>query len=203
MIFEAFEASPSLEAVLGAKNALLWDFPGRAAQILASDFHDDSFRTSLALFLEKASIETLNALNARAVKKQTAVIETRDTADCALISQLLMSLLIAIGEPVSTPRFRKRVRDDVNFDNAKKPWRRAPMWLILRIAIRQMLCLELGHEQGRATYKMFICVVLAQFLEQASKELTAEMVVSIRSFSSHPLPIRLANSVASNLSDDP
>lgn len=180
VIFEAFEASPSLEAVLGAKNALLWDFPGRAAQIPASEFQTDSFRTNLALFLEKASIETLNALNARAVKKQTAVIETRDTADCALISQLLISLLIAIGSPVSTPRFRKRVRDEVNFDNAKKPWRRAPMWLILRIAVRQMLCLELGNEAGRATYKMFICVVLAQFLEQTSKELAAEMVMTLR-----------------------
>lgn len=200
MIFEAFEASPSLEAVLGAKNALLWDFPGRAAQIPACEFQNDSFRASLALFLEKASIETLNALNARAVKKQTAVIETRDTADCALISQLLMSLLIAIGGPVSTPRFRKRVRDDVNFDNAKKPWRRAPMWLILRVAVRQMLCLELGNETGRATYKMFICVVLAQFLEQASKELAAEMVVSKRPFLSHPLPTRLANSIFFTLS---
>ncbi|KAK3947939.1 hypothetical protein QBC32DRAFT_382607 [Pseudoneurospora amorphoporcata] len=180
VIFEAFEASPSLEAVLGAKNALLCDFPGRAAQIPASEFQNDSFRTSLALFLEKASIETLNGLNARAVKKQTAVIETRDTADCALVSQMLMSLLIAIGGPVSTLRFRKRVRDDVNFDNAKKPWRRAPMWLILRVTVRQMLCLELGNEAGRATYKMFICVVLAQFLEQTSKELAVEMVMTLR-----------------------
>lgn len=180
VIFEAFEASPSLEAVLGAKNALLCDFPGRSAQIPASEFQSDSFRTSLAIFLQKASIETLSALNARAVKKQTAVHEPRDTADCALISQMLISLLIAIGGPINTPRFRKRVRDDVNFDNAKRPWRRAPMWLILRVAVRHMLCLELGNEAGRATYKMFICVVLAQFLEQTSKELAAEMVVSRR-----------------------
>ncbi|CZS92499.1 uncharacterized protein RAG0_03102 [Rhynchosporium agropyri] len=180
MIFEVFEASPSSESVLAAGNALQWDFPGRAVQISADEFHKNSFQESLAIFLEQASIESLKRFEARATKADTLLIEARDTTDPALISQMLMPLLEAIGSVVETPRFRKRVRDDVNIDKAEFPWRRLPLWLILRVTLQHQLCLALGNEEGRAYYKFFICVVLAKLLKDCIGLLSQELITLLK-----------------------
>ncbi|KAK6605240.1 hypothetical protein H4I95_05046 [Botrytis cinerea] len=144
VIFEVFEASPSSKHVLATENALQWDFPGRAVGIPFDEFLKESFQDSLASFLEQASTESLSRFVARSNKAEVHVVEARGTTDPALIVQMLMPLLEAIGSSVEVPRLRKRVRDDVNFHNAESPWRRLPFWLILRVAIQRQLCLDLG-----------------------------------------------------------
>ncbi|KAH8590942.1 hypothetical protein B0O99DRAFT_690999 [Bisporella sp. PMI_857] len=180
VIFEVFEASASSEDVLAAENALQWDFPGRAVEVNFDEFCKESFRESLATFLEQASIESLMRFGARSIKAKVSVLEVRDTTDPALITQMLMPLLEAVGSSVEVPRLRKRVRDDVNIQNTETPWRRLPLWLVLRVAIQRQLCLALGNEPGRAHYKFFICTVLAQLLEDCTGHLTPELTLILR-----------------------
>ncbi|TVY43757.1 hypothetical protein LSUB1_G001260 [Lachnellula subtilissima] len=180
VIFEVFEASPSSKDVLAAENALQWDFPGRAIEIPFDEFLKKSFQESLATFLEQASMESLKRFEARSAKAKVSVIEARDTTDPALITQMLMSLLEAVGSSVEVPSLRKRVRDDVNIQNAEFPWRRLPFWLVLRVAIQRQLCLVLGNEPGRACYKFLICTVLAQLLEDCAGQLAPELTVMLR-----------------------
>ncbi|MAD87212.1 MAG: hypothetical protein CL912_29995 [Deltaproteobacteria bacterium] len=59
-------------------------------------------------------MESLKRFEARSAKANMSVIEARDTTDPALVTQMLMPLLEAVGSPVNVPRLRKRVRDDVN-----------------------------------------------------------------------------------------
>lgn len=113
-------------------------------------------------------MESLKRFEARSSKAKVSVIEARDTTDPALITQMLMPLLEAIGSSIEVPRLRKRVRDDVNIHAAELPWRRLPFWLVLRVAIQRQLCLALGNEPGRVCYKFFICAVLAQLLEDCA-----------------------------------
>jgi len=166
--------------VLAAENALQWDFPGRAVEITFQEFLNESFQESLATFLEQASMESLKRFEARSAKAKVSVIEARDTTDPALVTQMLMPLLEALGSSVEVPRLRKRVRDDVNIQNAEFPWRRLPFWLILRVAIQRQLILALGNEPGRACYKFFICTVLAQLLEDCAGLLAPELTVMLR-----------------------
>ncbi|KAF4631564.1 hypothetical protein G7Y89_g6567 [Cudoniella acicularis] len=180
VIFEVFEASPSSEDVLAAKNALQWDFPGRAVEIPFDEFLKESFRESLATFLEQASMESLKRFEARSAKAKVSVIEARDTTCPALVTQMLMPLLEAVGSSIEVPRLRKRVRDDVNIQNAEFPWRRLPFWLVLRVAIQRQLCLVLGNEPGRACYKFFICTLLAQLLEDCAGQLAPELTMMLR-----------------------
>jgi hypothetical protein len=180
VIFEAFEASPTSEDVLAADNALQWDFPGRAAEIPLSEFLQESFQESLAAFLEQASMESLKRFEARSVKAKVSVIEARDTTDPALVTQMLMPLLEALGAHAQVPRLRKRVRDDVNIQTAELPWRRLPFWLILRVATQRQLCLALGNETGHACYKFLICTVLAQLLEDCAGQLVPELIMTLR-----------------------
>ncbi|KAF8867182.1 hypothetical protein BDZ45DRAFT_609382 [Acephala macrosclerotiorum] len=180
VIFEAFEASPSSEDVLAAENALQWDFPGRAVEIPFDEFLKESFQESLATFLEQASMESLRRFEARSAKAKVSVIEARGTTDPALVTQMLMPLLEAVGSSVDVPRIRKRVRDDVNIQNAELPWRRLPLWLILRIATQRQLCLALGIQTGRACYKLLICTLLAQLLEDCAGQLAPELTMMLK-----------------------
>ncbi|KAH8656605.1 hypothetical protein BGZ60DRAFT_384977 [Tricladium varicosporioides] len=180
VILEVFEASPSSKDVLATENALQWDFPGRAVEIPFDEFLKKSFQESFSTFLEQASMESIKRFQARSVKANVSVIEARDTTDPALVTQMLMPLLEAIGSSVEVPRLRKRVRDDVNIQNAEFPWRRLPFWLVLRVAIQRQLSLALGNEPGRACYKFFICTVLAQLLEECAGQLSPELTVVLR-----------------------
>ncbi|KAH6649391.1 hypothetical protein F5144DRAFT_542592 [Chaetomium tenue] len=180
VVFESFETSPSAEDVLAAEGAMQWDFPGRAAQIPLSKFSDPSFMESLATFIEQASTESLDRFAAHSHKAKVSVVEVRDTADPALITQMLLPLLEAIGSSPDVPKFRKRVRDDVSFHKALLPWRRLPFWLVLRVAIQRHLCLTLGNSNGRACYKFLICTLLSQLLGDSTSQLHPELALLLR-----------------------
>ncbi|KAI8963576.1 hypothetical protein F5Y11DRAFT_144057 [Daldinia sp. FL1419] len=180
VVFEAFEASPVSEQVLAAGHALQWDFPGRSARLPLSSFTDEPFQECLATFLEQASVESLYSLQATAQKANVSITEARDTTDPALITQMLMPILEAMGSHFQPPLLRKRVRDDVNIQNADLPWRRLPFWLVLRVAAQRHLCLTLGNDQGRVGYKFLISLLLADLLKQSAGKLNPAMVITLR-----------------------
>ncbi|PQE21089.1 p-loop containing nucleoside triphosphate hydrolase protein [Rutstroemia sp. NJR-2017a WRK4] len=169
VVFEVFEASASAADVLAAENALQRDFPGYAASISYSTFTKAGFIEELATFLEQASIEPIKRFSARSHKAGTTTVECRDTADPALISQMLTALLESTqhGRREYPPILRKRVHDDVCWFDAEKPWRRSPLWLMLRVSMQRRLChLEGGHN-GRVLYKFLVSLVLANLLGES------------------------------------
>ncbi|KAI1434570.1 hypothetical protein GGR50DRAFT_391374 [Xylaria sp. CBS 124048] len=180
VIFEAFETSAASEQVLAAGNTLQWDFPSHSAQVRLGDLLEEPFQESLAEFLEQASMESIYSLQASARKAQVSVTETRDTSSPALITHMLMPLLEAVGSRFQSPGLRKRIRDEVNINNADLPWRRLPFWLVLRVAAQRQLCLRLGNEQGRIGYKFLMCLLLAGLLKDSAGRLRPELVITLR-----------------------
>ncbi|KAL4745958.1 hypothetical protein BDW72DRAFT_198161 [Aspergillus terricola var. indicus] len=173
IIFEAFEISASAERTLAARGALQWDFPGCAISLPHEIFFDQSFQENLATFLEKVSVEYLHQFAAKVRKAGKEVTEIRDTCDPVLITQFLMTLLEANGKRLSVPYLRKRVNDDVCWNQAKVPWRRSPMWLTLRVCLQRLLHLQLG-EAGRLQYKGLLCMFLAKLLDDCVTVLNSE-----------------------------
>ncbi|KAI0444448.1 hypothetical protein F4803DRAFT_249140 [Xylaria telfairii] len=180
VVFESFEASAISCKVLAAGHAMRWDFPGRSARIRLDDFSEDSFQECLSTFLEQASLESLYYLQASARKAGVTVGEIRDTTDPALITQMLMSLLEAVGSHYQAPVLRKRIRDDVNLTGTDLPWRRLPFWLILRVAAQRHLCFALGAEQGQVGYKLLMAILLAELLNESAQNLSPHKVVCLR-----------------------
>lgn len=160
VVFECFELSPTTDEVLAAQNALEWEFPGRSIEISIDIFQEASFQSNLAQFLEQACSEKLQCCAAHTTKAGVPVIESRGTTDPALIAQKLMPMLEALGNHFESTKLRKRVRDDVNINNAEIPWRRLPFWLLLRVATHRQLQSRLGDEDGRAVYKTIMSMVL-------------------------------------------
>lgn len=169
------------EDVLRSENALIWDFPGRAAKIPLNTFLETSFQKNLALFLGQSSMESLSRFAARSVKAKVSIMEFRDTADPALITQMLLPLLEATGSPADVLRIRKRVRDDVNIDGAEIPWRRSPLWLVLRVATQLQFYHTLGNENGRLCYKVLICLVHGELLRDCTGTLAPELTITLKS----------------------
>ncbi|KAI0202605.1 hypothetical protein F4808DRAFT_468261 [Astrocystis sublimbata] len=181
VIFETFEASATSSSVLAAGSTMTWDFPGRSAYISLEYFMRESFQKCLATFLEQASMETIHYLQASAKKAGATVGEIRDTTDPALVTQMLMSLLEAIGGHYQADALRKRIRDDTNVSSDTIPWRRLPFWLILRVATQRHFCLSLGAEKGQVGYKFLMAILFSRLLDDSAATLDPHKVMCLRS----------------------
>ncbi|KAG0697961.1 hypothetical protein DFH29DRAFT_810975 [Suillus ampliporus] len=150
-IFESFEISPDPTAVMGAKGKLICSYPGPAITVPDMNI-DATFYAELANFLVHMDQDVLDAA-ATTKKAGTTVREERDTTHPRYITELLTGILRALGSIADVPRIRKRIGDDVLWDRAKLPWRRSPLWLVIRVALQTTLerC-----ALGRTTYKSFM-----------------------------------------------
>ena len=171
-VIETFEASPRSADVLAAQGALEWDFPSRAVVIPHTTFEDGALQDSLADFLEKASLEPVKQYAATTLKAGSNAYESRDTSFPAIIGQLLITILEALGRKHTPTLTRKRVRDEVCWsDGAEHPWRRSATWLVLRIAMQRILCSLLGAH-GLFHYKFYMCFLMSslchRFCDHAS-----------------------------------
>jgi len=176
LIFEAFETSASCEKVLASKNALRWDFPGRACSVPSEVYSDSSFRKHLAEFVDQASSEYIKQFAAVAIKADASIPEIRDTTDPALVTQLLMTILECAGSSYRPTRLSKRVRDTVSFMNARKPWRRSPFYLAVRVAIQRHAYKLLGPDAGRVYYKTIMCVLVMRLMEDCTGNIPHEAI---------------------------
>ncbi|KLP18435.1 uncharacterized protein LW94_1352 [Fusarium fujikuroi] len=163
VIFEAFETSARNEDVLATENALQWDFPGCAVAVPLATFRENGFVSNLANFLDNASRESLTDFSAQALKAGTSMPEFRNTSEPALISSMLMAILQQNGRRLAPTLLQKMVRDDVLWNNAERPWKRLPYWLVLRVVISRYLAQRLD-EIGRVEYKFLLAHLFSEFL---------------------------------------
>ncbi|KAL8760683.1 MAG: hypothetical protein Q9184_003152 [Pyrenodesmia sp. 2 TL-2023] len=199
-IVETFEASPRSADVLAAQGALQWDFPSRAVAIPSGVFEDESFQDTLANFLERASLEPVKQYAATTQKAGSQAYESRDTSFPAIVGQLLITILEAVGRKHTSMLTRKRVRDEVCWgDGAETPWRRSATWLVLRVGIQRTLCSLLGPH-GAIHYKFLICSLLATLCHKLATELSTPTATDRLAFARTKLARRIAKLEAQSVS---
>ena len=152
-IFESFELSPKAKDVMTTKGKLICSYPGPAMEIPNVTFDDEDFLSELANFLVRMNKDTLQDAAPTTRKAQSTVVETRDTAHPRYITELLTGILRSIGRPADVIRISKRVGDDVVWNNSKLPWRRSPLWLLIRVVLQTTLD---RTSLGRVAYKEFM-----------------------------------------------
>ncbi|KAG2137479.1 hypothetical protein DEU56DRAFT_945983 [Suillus clintonianus] len=157
-IFESFEVSPDPTAVMGAKGKLICSYPGPAIAVPDTITNDATFSAELANFLVHMDQDVLDAAPTRK-KARSTVVEERDTTHPRYITELLTGILRGLGSIADVPRIRKRIGDDVLWDSAKLPWRRSPLWLVIRVALQTTLE---RSALGRTTYKSFMLFFMAR-----------------------------------------
>lgn len=117
---------------------------------------DDTFLTHLGGLIEKLKRDVLQAAAGRGTKAGETLPEERESAGPRFVTELLTGILRGLGQEARVERFMKRVGDEVLWDDAKVPWRRSPLWLVVRVALRMVL--------GPEVYKWFMIYFMAQVL---------------------------------------
>ena len=154
--FEIFEVSPPARIVVSTNGKLICSYPGPAVQISPEIFFNKCFLRELASFLIQMDIDVLDSA-ATSVKAGCTVQEVRESADPRYISKLLVGILRGFGQPASVDRITKRIGDEVLWKGAYKPWRRSPLWLVIRVTLQTSLDCD--------TYKTFILFFHAYLLQ--------------------------------------
>ena len=153
--FEIFEVSPQTSVVMSTNGKLLCSYPGPAVQISPEIFSNARFLQELASFLIQMDVDVLDS-TATTVKAGSTVREVRETAHPRYISELLVGILRGFGQPASVDRITKRIGDEILWKSAYKPWRRSPLWLVIRVALQTSL--------DDNMYKSFMVVLHARIL---------------------------------------
>ncbi|KAK1974854.1 hypothetical protein LZ30DRAFT_810521 [Colletotrichum cereale] len=182
--FEAFELSPTNEAVITTIGRLRRNFPGVGAVVGLETFNDAGFKETLASTLAKMSSQPAAETQPRAKKAGKLHDESRDATNPKMITQLLYSFLQALGSPLKTERIWKNTRDEVNWAHCLLPWRRSPTWLLVRVCL-QLVFGRLATQAGRSEkslYKTFMAFMMAEVLRLGLREryeLPSDLVLSM------------------------
>lgn len=167
--FEAFELSPLNEAVISTEGRLRRSFPGPAVNLPTFIFDNAHFRSTLAATLSKMSFQEGVGMTPTVRKSGNDVGEIRETMHPGLITELLFSFLNPLSMPANAQRIWKNTRDDVLCKDAFLPWRRSPLWMLVRVMAQlKFTCPHMGtadSTMGNRTYKLFILHILATVID--------------------------------------
>jgi hypothetical protein len=110
------------------------------------------------------SYQEVAEMKPKVMKAGEEQIEERDTTDPAIVTDFLATVLSAIGETVPASQVWKNTREETLWRDAKMPWRRSPLWLLLRVTLQLVLS---RCAPDKMIYKEFMVFLMAHLLETA------------------------------------
>ncbi|SMR57643.1 unnamed protein product [Zymoseptoria tritici ST99CH_3D1] len=176
VLLEAFELSATNEKVMSTAGRLIRSFPGCAVSVKTDVFRDPGFQNTLANTLAKMSIQAVSGVQPQSLKSGQKHDEERDTTHPGIVTELLFGgFLRSVGTAASVVPILKHTRDDVLWKHAKGPWRRSPMWLLIRVTMQ--LALSRDFPDGNLLYKECVVYIHNFILKQAiSQSLHSNML---------------------------
>ncbi|KAM0714645.1 hypothetical protein Q7P37_009943 [Cladosporium fusiforme] len=178
LIFEEFELSPRNEAAIGTKGRLIRIFPGLAVEINLDSAEKGDFVPAVANMLATMCQQPVTGMQPQSKKARGNHSEIRDTTHPATISELFFGFLRGFGSPVSVSAVSKNTREEVLWKNAEAPWRRSPLWLLIRVVLQ--LTLERSTDGSRLLYKETMVFIMSQHLQSSlEQDVSAEDIYSM------------------------
>jgi hypothetical protein len=168
LTFEEFELSPRNEVVIQTRGRLIRTFPALAVEVHLEPAEMNSFVPAVANMLATMCQQPVVGMQPQSKKAHANHNEIRDTAHPATISELFFGFLRGFGRPVSTSAISKNTREDVLWKNAEAPWRRSPMWLLIRVVLQ--LSIERAPNGSRLLYKTVMIFIMSQYLESSLEQ---------------------------------
>ncbi|KAL4884182.1 hypothetical protein BJY04DRAFT_225986 [Aspergillus karnatakaensis] len=152
---EAFELSPLNEAVNTTMGRLQRQFPGPTFLLDQATFSDNELRGVIAQTLAKMSHQSAPGTKTKVKKKGTWHDEDRDTANPKMVTEFF------------------NTREEVLYINCQFPWRRSPLWLLIRSTL-QLVFRRLSAQEGVSDdlYKQFMVYLLSVILNSCSRQIS-------------------------------
>ncbi|RGP77963.1 hypothetical protein FLONG3_3920 [Fusarium longipes] len=163
---ETLELSPTNSAAMTTKGRLIRQFPDTATEILAGDFQNVEFREVLANTIVKMSHQKVAEAQPTARKAGKDHHEDRETTNPCIVTELLTSIVRGIGKPIKVRAISKNTHEETSYSSSKLPWRRSPVWLLIRVGLQ--LTLKRLSGGSDAVYKRFMTFLMAQALFAAN-----------------------------------
>ncbi|KAF8551419.1 hypothetical protein OG21DRAFT_1487022 [Imleria badia] len=189
MLCEAFEVSPSRDALDETPEPLMCSYPGSAVEMPDEVFDDGAFQFELANFLCcPNAVDADSPLPPPADPKYIyalfkgilqSVGRVADVPRATKRAALLMGFLRGVDRSADIPCITKHVRDHVGrswkLDGAAKDvWRRSPLWLLIRVAIQMSVNHALGHAPYYKHFILFFTCTLA--MDESKMNLSSDLL---------------------------
>lgn len=154
-------------------------FPGRTLLLKTEVFDEDEFQVVLAQTFAKMSHQSAPGTQPQVRKSTQYHNEDRDTTHPKIVTELLFAYLAYVAEPAEDHALWKNTREEFLWDNARLPWRRSPLWLLIRVAMQ----LEFSRSciascKPSDTYKIFMVFLMSHVFEMAFSKPTSSPVIS-------------------------
>jgi hypothetical protein len=166
LTFEYFEVSLPAETVMQECKKIVVQFPANPRLLLSTT---EDVLSTMANTLSFFSSNTMDDATPKTKKGGSMHTESRDTTSPRYISEMLAGIIRATQPPYDDeiPKLfiKKRLDDHVLWKSAEKPWRRSPLWLVLRVTLQTTLA-EWGLEDGNG-YKAFQAFLMGSILRDA------------------------------------
>lgn len=165
VMFEFFELSPNNEAAIRSAR-LTRTFPSYGSRIAVDKMMDLSLQKSISGTITKMVTQSAPGFQPQARKNGKNEDEYRDTTAPGLVTDFLMNVITALGETTDTKCIMKATREDVLWNNAKQPWRRSPLWLLVRVSLQLWFTRNATNSASSDDlYKAFMICMLSQLLD--------------------------------------
>lgn len=165
VIFEPFELSPDNASVFATRGRLVRHFPSTAVAIAISTTQESGFYEAIANTLAKMSHQAVPGMRPQVRKAQKSHDEERDTMKPSVVTDFLSNVLLSLGTQVANTSLCKNTREEVMWDSSKLPWRRTPVWLLVRVALQLTARRKTSGSDG--LYKQFMAFLLSRILDSA------------------------------------
>ncbi|OTA75927.1 hypothetical protein M434DRAFT_383777 [Hypoxylon sp. CO27-5] len=167
---EMFELSPINEAVISTQGRLRRLFPGCAVAVPLETFQSREFQTTVASTLTKMSYQQAPDTKPQVKKAKQMHDEDRDTTHPKVVTELFSAFLLSMGSHIGVSSIWKNTREEVFWKDSFMPWRRSPLWLLIRVALQlQFSRLEASSTCSEQTYKTYMLFFMTTILKQAHK----------------------------------
>ncbi|KAF8861161.1 hypothetical protein BDZ45DRAFT_618648 [Acephala macrosclerotiorum] len=175
--FESLELLARDKDVMGCKGRLKRRFPDASVALHDRHIKDGRFR--------KPFIELLVKLDREQSPKHQTRLETAiydntdatsgeeiDTTDPQLVTGMVMAMLWGIGRIIDSLRICKHSREEVLLYDGLLPWRRSPLWLLIRVSL-QLTMERLGeifvaNNKPGSLYKDLMAFLMSYILRNAT-----------------------------------
>lgn len=138
-------------------------FPGPSLLINEDEFSDTRLQSVLTKTISKLSTQVVPGLADAGDQRSF-----HDTHHPGLVTELLVTFLQPIGQKGSSKRIWKHTREDVLCQKAGPPWRRSPLWLLVRVIMQILYTRRSTSGQlPERYYKLCMLYILASVLNQA------------------------------------
>jgi hypothetical protein len=162
---EFFELSPTNESAM-CPGRLIRTFPAYASKIPASKMGSADLRKSISGTIAMLTTQKAPDSQPQVRKNNKLMDEERDTTHPCMITDFLLNVTTAWGESTDVKRITKHTREEVLWDNCLSPWRRSPLWLLLRVSLQLLFVRKTPDTlHADSLYKAFMIFMLAQLLD--------------------------------------